>query len=50
MFNPLLRFLFVYTTNWDYRKDIAGALKNAFRMVSIKTFNGGSIFIAVAEK
>jgi len=50
IFNPLLRFLFVYTTNWDYRKNIPLTLNKVFGNARIDSFNSGSIFIAVSQK
>lgn len=48
--NPIIKPMFKYTTNWDYRKDIPGAIRKIFDEVSISQFNGGSIFIVTATK
>ncbi len=48
--NPLIRPIFKYSTNWNYTKDIPGAMREVFGSVEVHRFNGGSIFIAVGTK
>lgn len=50
--NPLIHLVFKYTTNWDYRKDIVGSLRDEFggERVEVERYNSGSMYVAVAEK
>jgi Methylase involved in ubiquinone/menaquinone biosynthesis len=47
--NPLIHFVFKYTTNWDYRKDIVGSLEEGFGdgKVEVEWYNSGSMYVAV---
>lgn len=48
--NPIIHLIFKYTTNWDYRKDIVGSLKEEFgaESVEVERYNSGSMYVAVA--
>ena len=50
--NPLIHLLFKYTTNWDYRKDIVGSLREGFgaENVEVEWYNSKSMYVAVATK
>lgn len=48
--NPLIRAAFSRTANWDHRRDVPGALRDAFGDVQLETFNAGSIYLAVATR
>jgi phosphatidylethanolamine/phosphatidyl-N-methylethanolamine N-methyltransferase len=50
LLNPVIHPVFRLTTNWDPGKDIPAALLEVFGDVRVSTFNGGSLFIAVATK
>jgi demethylmenaquinone methyltransferase/2-methoxy-6-polyprenyl-1,4-benzoquinol methylase len=50
LLNPLIRAAFSRTANWDYRGDVLGAVRDAFDDVELETFNGGSIYLAVAAR
>jgi len=50
VFNPIIRPLFKYSTNWNYNKDIPKTLREIFGTVKSYRFNGGSIFILDAKK
>ena len=48
--NPMIKPLFRYTTNWDYERDLAADMREAFGNVGVREFNGGSLFLAVATR
>lgn len=48
--NPLVKAVFVATTNWNTGIDLAAALERVFGNVNRRMVNGGSAFVAVAEK
>lgn len=50
--NPLVRPVFKYTTNWDYRKEVVGTLEEEFgnESVDVKWYNSGSMYVAGARK
>lgn len=50
IFNPIIKFLYTYGANWDYRKDIAGAMKEVFSKVEVEKFLGGAFYIIVGYK
>ena len=48
--NPIVGPFFAYTTNWDDRKDVIGAIRAAFEQVDVTEFHAGGNYIAVATK
>jgi ubiquinone/menaquinone biosynthesis C-methylase UbiE len=48
--NPLLRAVFVPTTNWNTSVDLIAALRDTFGTVAGRKLNRGTAFLAVAEK
>ncbi len=50
LLNPLIRAAFSRTANWDHRRDLPGTLRDAFGEIELETFNGGSIYLAVATR
>jgi demethylmenaquinone methyltransferase/2-methoxy-6-polyprenyl-1,4-benzoquinol methylase len=50
LFNPLIRPLFVYTTNWNPDKDVIATIGSVFGSVDAQRFNAGSAFVAVSVK
>ncbi len=50
IFNPIIRPMFKFSTNWNYYKDIVGSLNETFGSVKTYSSNSGSIFIAVGTK
>ena len=50
IFNPIIRPMFKFSTNWNYNKDIIGSLNETFGSVKAYRFNNGSIFIAIGTK
>lgn len=50
VFNPIIKFLYAYGANWDYEKDIVGAMKEVFSKVEIEKFLGGAFYVVVGHK
>ena len=48
--NPLLRAVFVPTTNWNTSADLIAALRDTFGAVAGRKLDRGTVFLAVAEK
>lgn len=48
--NPVIRPLYRKTTAWDPDADIPSEIRSIFGNLEIGYFNGGSYFVAVAEK
>eukprot|EP01138_Halocafeteria_seosinensis_P004615 gb/GECG01004721.1/.p1 GENE.gb/GECG01004721.1/~~gb/GECG01004721.1/.p1 ORF type:complete len:221 (+),score=30.72 gb/GECG01004721.1/:1-663(+) len=53
VFNPLVRLIFGYATNWDCHKDVIRSLENVFGAQNVHTlgkYNAGSSYIVTATK
>ena len=48
--NPLIKAIFVPTTNWNPAFDLAAGLERPFESLESRTLNGGSVLLAVARK
>lgn len=48
--DPLLRAVFVPTTNWNTSADLIAAVRDAFGAVAGRKLSRGTVFLAVAEK
>ncbi len=48
--NPITYLVFKYITNWNYRKNVVGILRQHFPNMVVTEFNSGCNFIAVAQQ
>jgi len=50
--NRVVRPVFKYATNWDYRKGIVGSLKEKFgdERVKVDKYNSGSMYVKVTTR